>query len=258
MTYLEARKLAVMGSKGPILDDVSVSLRLGEFVGLIGPNGAGKTTLVKSLLGLRQPSAGQVSLEGRHLGQWHRGEVAKRLGYLAQGAPCHWPVTVERVVALGRLAHARELGGRDANGPEVVRLALAATGMTGLKDRVVTSLSGGERTLAMIARCLAGGAPMILADEPVTGLDPRHQIEVMETLKARIGPRTGVVAVLHDLNLALRYCTRLILMDGGGIVVDGYAREVLSQKNLKAVYGIDADVHVVGGHSLVIPKDGDR
>lgn len=99
---------------------------------------------------------------------------------------------------------------------------------------------------------------MILADEPVTGLDPRHQIEVMETLKARIGPRTGVVAVLHDLNLALRYCTRLILMDGGGIVVDGYAREVLSQKNLKAVYGIDADVHVVGGHSLVIPKDGDR
>lgn len=223
-------------------------------VGLIGPNGAGKTTLLKCLLGLLKPDNGEVSLDGQALPLWSRSEIAKHLGYLAQGAPCHWPMTVERIVELGRLCLAGS--GRDPYGQArtSVAAALEQTGTLHLRGRVVTTLSGGERTLVMIARCLAGGAPLLLADEPVTGLDPRHQIEIMQTLRAQAVGCGGVVAVLHDLNLAARFCTRLVLMDHGRIVSEGAPDEVLTPEQLANVYGIDAALRRVDGQMVVVHR----
>jgi iron complex transport system ATP-binding protein len=252
VTVLKAMDLSASIGRTKILDEVSVNFGAGELVGLIGPNGAGKTTLLKCLLGLLKPDSGTISLDGRALPAWSRSEVAKRLGYLAQGAPCHWPMTAERIVELGRLPHAGS--GRELNSQTLpsVSAALEKTGTMHLRSRVVTSLSGGERTLVMIARCLAGGAPLLLADEPVTGLDPRHQIEIMQTLRAQAAGPGGVVAVLHDLNLAARFCTQLVLMHQGRIVSEGAPDQVLTSEHLANVYGIDAALRRVDGQMVVL------
>ena len=190
--------------------------------------------MLKCLLGLRRADSGAIRLDGKSLEAWKRPEIARRVGYLAQGAPCHWPMTAERIVALGVLPDAGRIDKAvlDAR----VAQAMERTGTTHLRARDVTSLSGGERSLVMIARCLAGGAPLLLADEPVTGLDPRHQIAVMRTLAARDntheGGGTGRVVVLHDLGLAARFCSRLVLLAEGRILADGPPRDVLTEANL--------------------------
>ena len=129
---------------------------------------------------------------------------------------------------------------------------MASTGISDLQFRKVTSLSGGERTLTMLARCLAGQAPLILADEPVTGLDPSHQIKIMQLLKNQVSSKTGVVAVLHDLNLAAKYCSRLVLMSEGKIHADGVPDTVLSTQNISNVYGIKAKMQYLDGQPIIL------
>ena len=258
MTELKATDLSASIGRSKILDGVSVSFGAGELVGLIGPNGAGKTSLLKCLLGLLKPDSGAISLDGQALPVWSRLEVARRLGYLPQGAPCHWPMTTEHIVELGWLPHAATMRKNDNQVQTSVDKALAQTGTTHLRSRVVTTLSGGERTLVMIARCLAGRAPLLLTDEPVTGLDPRHQIEIMQTLHAHAAGPGGVVAVVHDLNLAARFCSRLVLMDQGRIVSVGTPNQVLTPERLAKVYGIDVALQSVDGQKVVVyrsPQD---
>ena len=255
MTELRTRNLSVKGNLGTVLDSVSVSFGPEELVGLIGPNGAGKTTLLKSLLGLIEPEDGEISLDGKAINAWSRIEKSKRLGYLAQGAPCHWPMTVEKIVELGRIPHRESWLGSAPKNKEIVTEALIKTGIYHLRDRVVTTLSGGERTLVMIARSLVGEAGILLADEPVTGLDPRHQIEILHTLLSRVSANTSVVIVLHDLSLAAQYCSRLILISEGGIVAEGHPMSVLTSENLAQVYGIEAELREIDGRILVICRD---
>ena len=255
MTVLSANNLTVKGNFGPILESISLTFGPGELVGLIGPNGSGKTTLLRSLLGLLEPTDGDITLDGRALGTWSRTDIANRLGYLAQGAPCHWPMTVERIVELGRLPHNKSWLTSDAESQNIIENTLRLTGISHLRHRVVTSLSGGERTLVMIARCLVGRAGILLADEPVTGLDPRHQIEIIECLCSRVTENTGVVIVLHDLNLAVQYCTRLILINNGRVAAEGSPTSVLVSENLAQVYGIEAALHEIDGQALVVCKD---
>ena len=255
MTELSSKNLTLLGNSGVILDKVSVNFGPDELVGLIGPNGAGKTTLLRSLLGLLEPTGGEINLDGKTLKAWRRSEIATRVGYLAQGSPCHWPMTVERIVALGRTPHTPPMSGIDADDWQIIEDALSLTNISHLRDRSVTSLSGGERTLVMIARCLAGRSGLLLADEPVTGLDPRHQIEIIETLLSSISDKTGVVMVLHDLSLAARYCTRLILINKGRVAAEGNPTSVLTPKNLADVYGIEASLREIDGQALVVCKD---
>ncbi|UTW50212.1 ABC transporter ATP-binding protein [bacterium SCSIO 12827] len=254
MTILSARDLVVMRNGCRLLDGVSADFAPGSLTGLIGPNGAGKTTFLKALLGLVPIDGGDLRLDGKALTGFHPAEIARRVGYLAQGAPCHWPMSVERIIALGLLANGQDRRANIAAGDEAVAAALAATGTAPLRRRAVTTLSGGERTLVMIARCLAGGAPMLLADEPVTGLDPRHQLDVMEILRDRVSETAGTVAVLHDLTLAARYCDRLILMTDGRIVAQGSPAAVLRPENLAAVYRIEGGLHFIGGQPIVLSE----
>ncbi|MBL4927430.1 ABC transporter ATP-binding protein [Fuscibacter oryzae] len=225
MTLLALRDLTVRRGTCPVVDHVSLTVDEGEFVGLIGPNGAGKTTLLRGALGLL-PSLGQSSLLA--LAPKARARAA---AFLPQGREIAWPVSVETVVALGRAPH---LG----QGTEAVDRALTRMGLEPYRDRKATELSGGEQARVLIARALAQEAPLLLADEPVAGLDPEAQLRTMEVFADLAAEGRGVVASIHDLGLAARACTRLVLLHRGQVVADGPPRQVLSESNLADVFGV--------------------
>ena len=255
---LTAKNIVVSVDGALLLDGVSIEIRRGEMVGLIGPNGAGKTTLLRVIAKLLEPDSGDVGFAQIPLSQWRPEVFARRCAYLAQGAPAHWPLRVDKVVALGRLPH---LGWRQplrAEDNAAIDAALALAEVEHLRERLVTTLSGGERMRVLLARIFASQPQLILADEPVAALDPYHQLHVMELLRDHAHADSGVqpraaLAVLHDLNLAARFCDRIILMAHGRIVCDGEPRAVLTDENLRAVYGITARVVENGGDFSVVP-----
>lgn len=220
------------------LTGVSFDIRPGECVGLIGPNGAGKSTLLKTALGLL-PGQGHSSLL-----DVSPAVRARHVAYLPQSHDVAWPITVEMLVMLGRQPHLAPGHRAGAADRAVVRDALRAVGLTGLRHRPATELSGGQRVLALVARLLAQQAPLILADEPVAGLDPRAQLQVMHLLM-RHARHTGhaVVASLHDLSLAQRCCDRLILLRAGRLLADGPPDHVLTDDNLQRAFGVRVARH---------------
>ena len=250
---LEARELDLRLGGVPVVEDVDLALRPGEVTAILGPNGAGKSTLLRALAGLQAPDRGEVRLGGERLTAFKGGDRAREIGYLPQAATVHWPLTVERVVALGRFPHLgpwQRLGAEDGY---AVDRALAATGVDELRHRAVTELSGGERARVLLARVLAGEPNCLLADEPVAGLDPYHQVHFMELVREYAGEGRTVTLVLHDLNLAARFCDRLVLMDKGRKVADGLAREVLDPDHLARVFGIRAVYGEAEGEPYVVP-----
>ncbi len=253
MSLLLARDIEVRFDGHAILQGAGLGLRSGELVGLIGPNGAGKTTLLRVMAQLQAIDAGEVSLDGRPLTTLSPRKLARRLGYLEQGAPAHWPLAVETLVALGRIPH---LGWWQRPGESdrvAIDRAMALTEVTHLRERIVTTLSGGERLRCLLARVLAAQPDLILADEPVAALDPYHQLHVMEILRAHAEAGGAVVAVLHDLNLAARFCHRLLLLDAGRVIAEGIPEDVLTAQHLRDVYGIEARVRQESGDFSVVP-----
>lgn len=253
MTVLAAHDIRVAFGGHTALDGVSLAAAPGETVGLIGPNAAGKTTLLRVLAGLLAPSAGHCSLDGRDDRQLPRGERARAIAYLEQGASCHWPLSVERMVSLGRLPHLAPWQRPGEADRRAVEAALERTGVGALAYRPVTELSGGERARCMLARIIATGASVLLADEPVAQLDPYHQIAVMELLQGHAADGGSVVVVLHDLALAARFCDRLILLDHGVVAAEGAPEAVLTPALLQQVYGISVEVGRRGDELYVIP-----
>ncbi len=253
MSLLSAQGIGVELGKRRVLESVDFALAHGELVGLLGPNGAGKTTLLRALAGLQPLQSGTVKLRDRGLGEYPAAERARRLAYLPQGGQCHWPIPVAQVVALGRLPHRAPWARLPQSDREAVQRALHAADVAHLADRPCTELSGGERARVLLARALAVEAQALLADEPTAGLDPAHQLGVMELLRARARTGVGVVVTLHDLTLAARFCDRLVLLDGGRVVADDVPAQVLSERNLAQVYGVEA--HQASGRDglLVVP-----
>lgn len=253
MTGLLINNLNLTLGGTQILKDVSAAVNPGEMVGMIGPNGAGKSCFLKSILGLNKPSSGSITLEGRDLAAMSLKERALCLAYAAQGAPLHWPLTVERLVALGRIPH---LGPWQKLRPEdhdEIEKALAITDCQHLKGRAATTLSGGERARVLLARTLASGATYILADEPIASLDPFHQLQVMEILKAHAAAGGAALVVLHDLGLAARTCDRLILLHEGQMIDQGPPAKILSDKNLSRFFGVSVSRWQENGESFLAP-----
>jgi iron complex transport system ATP-binding protein len=249
------RGLSVLYDGIPAVADVTCDLAPGKLIGLIGPNGAGKTTLVRACAGLVEAGAGDINLGGTPLGAWPRRERARLIGYLAQDRAVQWPLTVGRVVALGRLPHLGPWDDIQPRDADSIAKAMTAADVTHLAARPVTNLSGGELTRVLIARVLAGTPQILLADEPISGLDPAHRLKVLEIFRALSRAGHTVVVVLHDLTLAARYCDRLVLMDQGKIVADGPPVDVLTPQTLSRYYGVSATIAMHDGELMVVPWD---
>ena len=234
MTLLSLTDLTVRLRGRTILSGVSLDVAEGEFIGLIGPNGAGKTTLMRAALGLL-PHEGTSSLAA--LPPAARGRAA---AWMPQARDIAWPVTVETLVALGRTPHLGGWQGIGAADRTHVDAALDTMGIEGLRHRTATRLSGGEQAMALIARALAQETPLLMADEPIAGLDPANQIATMQVFARLADEGRAVIASLHDLGLAARHCTRLILLGDGSVAADGPPADVLTPENLARNFHVSA------------------
>lgn len=241
-----------LGGK-PVLEGVDAQVRPGEVLGLIGPNGAGKTTLLRVLAGLLPAGGGGVDHDGASMRELGRGELARRIAFLAQAGEAPAALSVEALVGLGRLPHRRPFAEARQTDRLAIERALALCDVDGFAGRAVGTLSGGERRRVLLARALAVEAPYLLADEPLAGLDPRHQLDTLQLLRRISAAGTGVVVVLHDLTLAARFCDRLLLLDRGRRVADGSPVEVFDDIRLAEVFGIHAMRGSNAGEPFLLP-----
>lgn len=242
MTELIVQDLTFAANDTVLVEGADFRLSPGEFVALLGPNGAGKTSLIRASLGLERPSAGAATLGGADTQTLSPIARARSVAYLPQLRPLAWPNTVRDVVALGRFSHGAATGqlkGRDA---EAVDKAIAACDLVDLADRRADTLSGGELARMHCARAFSAEAPLLIADEPTAALDPRHQFRILDLIAAFVAQGGGALVVLHDIQLAARYASRLIWMKDGCIVADGPVRETLTADRLEEVYAIRATV----------------
>ncbi|HWM81815.1 MAG TPA: ABC transporter ATP-binding protein [Pseudolabrys sp.] len=253
MTMLRAERLTIRLRGRPIVDDASIMLRPGELTALVGPNGAGKTTLMRALAGLLPASDGRVMLKDRPLADFTPRERARSIAYLPQGHFFHWPLDVASIVALGRHPHADPFSPPTGTDRAAVAHALAAAQIEDLADRIVTSLSGGERARVALARVLATEAEILFADEPTASLDPRHQLVVMGLLRGVAERGGAVLAIVHDLALAARFASRVVIMQQGRIVADASPAEALSDARLGTVFGIAAQQVNTGDAVVPLP-----
>jgi iron complex transport system ATP-binding protein len=254
--FLSARDLSVTLAGRAVLHDISVSLSSGHLVALVGPNGAGKTTLLRALAGLA-PSRGAIQVGGEALSSLSLRQRARRFAYLPQGHLVHWPLPARDIVALGRYPHGAtdpaRLTPRDA---EAVLQAMRATDTVEFSERRVTELSGGERSRVALARVFAVQAPVILADEPTSSLDPRHQIDVMKTLRAAADRGALVILVTHDLGLAARFADTVLVLSDGRLVSQGSPMEALSEPVMANVFRVSPYRAEFQRQAVIVPWDG--
>jgi iron complex transport system ATP-binding protein len=230
---LAADRLTVALGGAEVLREVSATLEPGTITAVCGPNGAGKSTLLAALAGLIEPASGAVLLEGKALAALTPRERARRIGYLPQTGDIAWNLSVANLAALGRLPH------RDRGEREVAR-ALAAVDLTAIADRPVSTLSGGEKARALLARVLAGEPRWILAYEPLSALDLGHQLTVLARLRAAAATGAGVVLVVHDLALAMNHAQRVLVLDKGSLAADGPPEQALSEEVIARVWAVRA------------------
>lgn len=234
---LQAQAVTVRRRGRPILADVSLAAGAGEFIAVIGPNGAGKSTLLSALAGLIRPDGGRVTLDGVPLAALGARTLAVRRAWLPQNPVVEWPISVERLVALGLTPRLPAVGGLpDAFAPAITRV-LALCDLEGRRQQPATTLSGGELARAMLARALVGDPDILIVDEPTAGLDPRHAITCMELLAAQARAGRLVVAALHDLTLAARYASRIVILVDGRLVADA---DSLTESLIHRAFGVVA------------------
>lgn len=216
------------------LDGVIARFAPGRITVVLGPNGAGKSTLLRAAAGL-VPAAG-TTLDGADVSMLAPRERARRIGYLPQSPTVEWDVTARELVALGRAPHRAPFAGESDADRAAIDRALAATDTARFADRGVLSLSGGERARVLLARVLAGEPEWLLADEPLASLDPAHQLDLLDRLRAAADDGAGVVIVLHDLTQAARVADDLIVLDQGRIAATALDEEVIAR-----VFGVAVD-----------------
>ena len=246
---LSIDKLAISLGNRRVLHGIDAVFRPGKVTAILGPNGSGKSTLVRALAGLLDSDAGHVRLGGRAIGRLEPRERARAIGYLPQDADVHWNVTVESLVALGRLPHRAPFAGLSVEDRAAIAEAMTATDTSGFASRLVGELSGGERARVLLARVLAGRPKWLLADEPLAALDPVHQLTLLDSLRRLAGQGMGVVIVLHDLVQAARAADDVLLLRQGKAIAWGPAKEALAHQPLREAFGVEV---------MLVPDDQGR
>ncbi|AZU03457.1 iron compound ABC transporter ATP-binding protein [Glycocaulis alkaliphilus] len=222
-----------------VLSDVTFCVQPGELICLVGPNGAGKSTLLKLAAGILPARTGEVRLGGRDASAMSARARAAHMAWLAQERGAAWAMRGVDIAALGRFAHeGRPYERLPDAARESVNAAIERCGASGFAHRPVDTLSGGEKARIHLARTLAGGAPLLLLDEPLNALDPRHQLDVMALLRAEAASGTAIILALHDLAMARRHAARVIVLDEGRIVADGPPATALSSTILANVFAV--------------------
>jgi iron complex transport system ATP-binding protein len=235
------------------VSDVTVRFERSRVTALLGPNGAGKSTLLSCLAGLRRPDSGRALIDGTEVLALDSRSRARRIGLLPQLGEVHWDIDVATLVALGRFPH-RGRWGETAADLAAVNRAMVATDVVQFATRSAKQLSGGERGRVLLARVLAGEPEWLLADEPLTSLDPAHQLDVLDRLRDVAAAGAGVILVLHDLTHAARVADDVVLLRDGKLVAHGTRDDVLGVDQLRATFGIDVHVgQAAGGDRFVIP-----
>lgn len=257
---LDLKSITVDRGGRRVLDGVSLSVGAGEFVGLVGPNGAGKSTLLRAVVGLL-PAGGEIAFDGERLANLSAAERGRRMSYLPQEREVAWPVAVSELVMLGRTARLGPFAPPGQADHAAVARAVARMDVSAFAARPATELSGGEKARVLIARALAQETPLLLADEPTAALDPAHQIALMRVLAEFAAEGGTVVACLHDLGLAARWCDRIVLLEKGRVVADGRPLDALTPERLRDVYGVEAffgdrNGPVVQPLDLAMPSSG--
>lgn len=222
-----------------ILRQVHLQANAGGRIGLCGPNGSGKSTLLRAIFGAVNPTSGRVWVGGEDTARLSRREIAHRIGVVLQDRPQEFDFTVHDVVTMGRTAHHRLFDGQGQHHDQVVDDAIEQVGLRHLRHRSFTTLSGGEKQRALVARCIAQDTSLVLLDEPTNHLDIRYQLDTLALVTAL---RSTVLMALHDLNLAAAYCDDIYLIHGGDIAAHGPTDEVLTQSAIRDVFGVHADV----------------
>ena len=230
MTTIAADALVLKRGAATIIAGLTVALGPTGSVAVIGPNGAGKSMMLKMLAGIETPTAGQIRIGGHDLAQLSAAERARAIGYVPQHFEPHWDLLVADLVRLGA-----ERAGRAPDA--LIESVMATFELGAFRERRWSTLSGGERARVLLAMVLAVDPPALLADEPAASLDIRHRIDVVQTLVRRASDRLSVV-VMHDLDLTFRFFERVIVMDRGRILADGFARDLIDDARLDAAFGV--------------------
>lgn len=233
MTALELTNATVRQGGRVVLASASLKVAPGEVVGVVGANGAGKTTLLRAALGLASLETGRAELGGQDVLTLSEAQRARRVGYLPQDRRVGWNMSAWRVASLGAMTFSPAEARRRAH------LALNRVGLAGLEDRGVLEMSGGERARVLLARLLVAGSPLLVADEPVAGLDPDAQLLTLEILRDAAVTGAAVVLTLHDLTLAARFSDRLVVLSRGQVVADARPAEALKSDILAEAFALD-------------------
>ncbi len=237
----------------PILQGVHLELAKSEVLSIVGPNGAGKSTLIRCINRILNPQKGRIVLDGSDITNLTRMELARQLGYIPQSDHQSFPATVFDVVLMGRRPH---ISWRSCqNDKEKVLDVLEMLNIEHLAMRDINEISGGQQQKVLIARALAQEPDVLLLDEPTSNLDIRHQLEVMDVIRTLVTEKNiSAIMAIHDLNLGSRYSDRMVMLNRGVIAAAGNPYSVLTQENIKQVYGVEAVVKDEDGFPYVVPK----
>lgn len=237
-----ARDVTVRIGGTTIVEDVSISGRRGDVVGIIGPNGAGKTTILKVLASLMKPTAGIAAIGDTPIHKMPASTRSRRIAYVPQSTGLH-PFTALEMVLMGRYPHLRRFQIEAEDDAEIAISSMKRMHVEQFEDRRVDTLSGGERQRVLLARALAQHGDVLFVDEPTSSLDIKHQLMSLQVLKDEAKKReVAVCAVLHDLNMAARYCDQLVLMSHGRVVAEGEPKNVITEESVHTVFGVHARV----------------
>ncbi|GAA0126857.1 MULTISPECIES: ABC transporter ATP-binding protein [Clostridium] len=237
---LDIKDLNVAFGNKTIVNNVSLTVKNGEFVGLIGPNGSGKSTLLKSIYRVYSPKSGVMLLNGKNLLNIPIRDVAKNLGVVSQFNNLAFDMTVEQMVLLGRSPHKGLLEIDNDKDIDITHEMLKKVDMFDYRYRSFLTLSGGEKQRVLLARALAQQVKLLILDEPTNHLDIKYQLQILKLTKS-LG--ITVIAALHDLNLAASYCDKLYVMHNGNIAATGAPNEILTKELIKDVYEVDCTIH---------------